>query len=112
METGAIISWVIYFIVSVIIAWIVLSLILQWFQPALYNADGSVNWWTTLWVAALVIIFAWILVLLIGWIISLFSTPGCNKCEHKCENTCNKCATKCDNVCGAVVKQNYGLFGF
>ena len=108
METGSIISWVLYFVVSVIIAWIVLSIILGWFNPALYNADGTVNWWTTLWVAALVIIFAWLLILLLGWILSLFRGSECPP-PIKCETKCNKC----DNVCGAVHKQTtvgYNLF--
>ncbi len=110
MESGAIISWVIYFVVSIIIAWIVLSIVLNWFQPDLYNQDGSVNWWTTLWIAALVIIFAWLLILLLGWIFSLFQTSGCNTCEHKCVNTCNKCDTKCNTVCGASMQKSYALF--
>jgi len=110
METGALLSWVLYFVVSIIIAWIVLSVVLAWFAPALYNVDGTVNWWTTLWVAALVIIFAWLLILLLGWIISLFQTPSCNKCEHKVAVTCNKCENKCETVCGGVVRQSTGLF--
>ena len=101
METGALLSWVLYFIVSIIIAWVVLSVVLVWFSPSLYNDDGSVNWWTTLWVAALVIIFAWLLILLLAWIVSLFQTPSCNKCEHKVVTTCNKCENKCETVCGA-----------
>lgn len=109
MESGALLSWVLYFVVSIIIAWIVLSLVLSWFSPALFNLDGTVNWWTTLWVAALVIIFVWLLVLLLGWIISLFQAPVCNKCEHKVAVTCHKCDTKCETVCGGVVKQRQGL---
>jgi hypothetical protein len=109
METGALLSWVLYFVVSIIIAWIVLSVVLVWFSPALFNDDGSVNWWTTLWVAALVIIFAWLLVILLIWIFSLFQNPGCNKCEHKVAVTCNKCENKCETVCGGAVKQS-GMF--
>jgi len=109
MESATLLSWVLYFVVSIIIAWIVLSVVLAWFSPSLFNADGSVNWWTTLWVAALVIIFAWLLILLLAWIVSLFQTPACNKCEHKVAVTCNKCENKCETVCGGVVKQT-GIF--
>lgn len=101
MDTGAILYWVLYFIVSLIIAWIVLSVVIAWFQPAFYNTDGTVNWWTTLWIAALIIIFTWLLVLLLGWIISLFTGSGCNTCVNKCN--------KCQNVCGATMP-SYGIF--
>ena len=110
METGSLLSWVLYFIVSIIIAWIVLSIVLAWFTPTLFNEDGTVNWWTTLWVAALVIIFAWLLILLLGWIISLFQGSSCNRCEHKVLTTCNKCENKCETVCGGAVKPSGVLF--
>jgi hypothetical protein len=76
-----ILYWVIYFIVTVIIAWIALSLILLWFKPALYNTDGSVNWWVTLWISALIILFAWIIIIILRLIIGFFSEEGrgCNK---------------------------------
>ena len=69
------------FIIALIIAWIVLSVVLIWFRPIFYNGDGSVNWWTTLWVAALIIIFTWIFMLLLSWIVSIFT----NDCELPCE---------------------------
>ena len=82
MKTDNVLYWVIYFVVTVIVAWIVLSLILLWFRPALYNPDGSINWWVTLWVAVLIILFAWILMIIITLIISLFagSSKGCDPC--------------------------------
>lgn len=110
MEVGAILSWVLYFVVSVIIAWIVLSLVLQWFSPSLYNEDGTINWWTTLWVAALTILFVWLLVLLLGWILSLFQSSSCDPCGHKVVTTCNKCENKCEATCGSVAKNSYALW--
>ena len=111
METGTLLSFILYFIISVIVAWIVLSIVLAWFSPALYNIDGSINWWTTLWVAALVIVFAWLLIILLSWIVSLFQNTACNKCDHKVLTTCNKCENKCETVCGAPMKQRgYSLW--
>lgn len=78
MQADSVLYWVIYFIVTVLVAWVALSIILLWFKPALYNADGSVNWWTTLWVAALVILFAWLIMVVLTWIIGLFR--GCGPC--------------------------------
>lgn len=88
MKTDSILFWVIYFIVNIIIAWIALSLILLWFRPVLYNTDGSVNWWTTLWVAALVIFFAWLITIILALIIKLFTQGNCN--------------TGCDSGSGSV----------
>jgi hypothetical protein len=86
MKTDNVLYWLIYFIVTVIIAWIAFSLILLWFRPALYNTDGSVNWWTTLWVAALIIIFAWIIMIILTFLLSLFRgncgrVKDCDPCE-------------------------------
>jgi len=84
MSADKVIYWLIYFAVTVLIAWIVLSVILAWFRPVLYNSDGSVNWWTTLWVAALIIVFAWLLLLLISWLIGLFMGMGaCDPCAQQ-----------------------------
>lgn len=106
MKTDNVLYWVIYFVVTVIIAWIALSLILMWFGPALYDANGNVNWWVTLWVAALIIFFAWIITLILAFIIKLFAGNfGCAKpveCEPKpseCPpkpkpNPCNPCDVK------------------
>jgi len=81
MSANSILYWIVYFIVTVIVAWIALSLILIWARPALYNADGSVNWWTTLWVAAVVILLTWLLLIILMWIVSLFRKPNCGECE-------------------------------
>lgn len=96
MKTDNVLYWVIYFVVTVIIAWIALSLILIWFRPVLYNANGSVNWWTTLWVAALVILFAWLIMVILTFLISLFTGGlggGCYKapdCPPKVQE-CDPC---------------------
>ena len=88
MKTDNVLYWIIYFIVTILVAWIALSLILLWFRPALYNANGSVNWWTTLWVAALVIIFAWIIMVILTFIIKLFA--GWGTCAKPCADPCPK----------------------
>lgn len=96
MKTDNVLYWVIYFVVTVVIAWIALSLILIWFRPVLYNANGSVNWWNTLWVAALVILFAWLIMVILTFLIGLFSNGmggGCHKpvecdpCDIKVQQT-------------------------
>ena len=79
MAQNNIVNWIIYFIISVIVAWLALSLILIWVTPALFNADGSLNWWNTLWVAALVVLLAWLIMLLVAWIMSLFNR--CDPCK-------------------------------
>jgi len=77
MKTESIIFWVIYFIVTIVIAWIALGLILLWFKPVLFNDDGSLNWWAVLGVAALQIIFTMIIVLILMVIVNLFRAGSC-----------------------------------
>ena len=104
MKTDGILYWILYFIVTIIVAWIALSLVLLWFRPVLFNADGSVSWWNTLWVAALVIIFSWLIVIIIAWIIGLFLDGGCKKpCADPCKpdpcakpDPCDPCVKKVD----------------
>lgn len=120
------------FIISVIITWIALSLLLIWVQPSLYNTDGSLNWWNTLWISAVLIIFVWIICLIIIWIVRAFSNDcnsGCPKkvvveecdpCEKKrvVVDDCNPCDKKrvvvdecnpCDR--NRAVAVNQGNFG-
>ena len=99
MKTDNVLYWVIYFVVTIIVAWIALSLILIWFRPALYNANGSINWWVTLWVAALVILFAWLIMVILTFIIGLFAGVGAG-CKPDCPKPdcvkvveCDPCAT-------------------
>lgn len=122
-DNYGIINAIIMFIITVIIAWVAFSLILMWAKPALYNADGSVNWWTTLWVAAVVILLAWLIALILIWIWRLIfrsnrCAPKCApepKCEPKCpepEPPCNPCKLPeppCD-PCARPRQQN-GLWG-
>jgi len=61
-------SWLIFLIVAIVVAWVALSILLVWAKPMLYNDDGSVNWWTTLWVAAVQLIFAWVIWVVIAWL--------------------------------------------
>lgn len=81
MSGSGVLYWIIYFIATVIIAWIALSLIIIWARPAFYNGDGSVNWWTTLWVAAVVILLAWLIIIILAWLIGIFRRRSCGECE-------------------------------
>lgn len=85
MQADSVLFWIIYFIVTVLVAWIALSLIILWFKPAFLNADGAVNWWTTLWVAALIIVFAWLIMVILMFIISLFRS----NCDTGCSSSWN-----------------------
>lgn len=89
MKTDSVLYWVIYFVVTIIVAWIALSLILLWVKPVLFNADGSLNWWSTLWVSALVVILAWLIVIVLRWIIGLFNDA--NKCHDPCKKPKPSC---------------------
>ena len=77
--------WLLYFIVTLLIGWLVLSLIILWVQPVFTNEDGSINWWTTLWVAFLIIIFSWLFIIILMFIVSLFR----GDCEDECGNPTN-----------------------
>ena len=101
--TDNIIYWVVYFIITVLIAWVALSLILIWARPALYNADGYINWWTTLWVAALVILLAWLIIILLVFLVSLFTSKSnrdsCAPKQPLCPKPCPKpCAKPCSDM--------------
>ncbi len=85
MKQDSILYWIIYFIVTVIVAWIAFSLILLWFRPAVYNTDGTVNWWNTLWVSALVILFAWLIMIIITFLIRAFTVNPCDPCADQFE---------------------------
>ena len=113
MRTDSPVYWLLYVIVTIAVAWVALSLILLWFRPIFYNEDGSVNWWTTLWVAALMLLFAWIIMLLVGWLIDLF-TNGINKCDpckkpDPCPKPCPK-PDPCDPCATGVRKTS--VFGY
>ena len=82
MNSSALLYGVLYFIITVIVAWVVFSLILLWFKPALLNADGTVNWWTTLWVIILVIVFIWVVMLIFMWILGSFQHRNYEKFVH------------------------------
>lgn len=83
MNTGALLYWIVLFIVSLLVVWLVLYLILAWFAPSFYNGDGSVNWGTTLWVSAVLIVFVWIVLLILGWLFTwMNSGSNCDTCGH------------------------------
>ena len=62
-------------IITLALAWVILSLILQWARPALYNTNGSVNWWTTLWVTLATVFILWIVLFILYYL-----TDNRNEC--------------------------------
>lgn len=105
MKTDHLAYWILYFIVSILIAWVALSLVLIWANPALYNPDGTLNWWVTLWVTAVAIVFAWLIVIILHFLIR-FLFPG-GRMRVYCPEKCPKepeCPPKLDE-CGRPIKQ-------
>ena len=90
---------ILYFIVTLLVAWISFSLIILWFNPIFTDpSTGAVNWWTTLWVSALIIIFSWIFMLIIYFIISLFNKKPCPPKKVECD-PCDPCEQPQQNWC-------------
>ena len=84
MQTDNVIRWVVYFIISILISWIAFSLLIMWTKPLFYNVDGSVNWWTTLWVIAVSMFFAWIITLILAFIFEAFRKSQLGGCAPAC----------------------------
>lgn len=83
-----VLRFIIAAIITFILGWVILSLLLQWANPALYDGNGNVNWWTTLWVALVTIIILWIVLLILHFITEAFSKKGaandaCNPCNQQ-----------------------------
>lgn len=55
-------------IITLALAWVILSLILQWGRPALYTDTGSVNWWTTLWIVVILFVILWLVLFILYWL--------------------------------------------
>lgn len=66
------------FVLTAIISWIVLFLVLMWFKPSLYEPDGRVNLWTTLFVAVLLVLFVWIGIFVLKFIFKLMNNGNGN----------------------------------
>ena len=93
---------IIYFIVTLLVAWVAFSLIITWFNPQL-TENGNVNWWTTLWVSALIIIFSWLFMLILYFIINLFTKKSpkveCDPCAVPKQNWAAQCPQPCPPPC-------------
>src|ERR1700679_1627449 len=98
-----ILYWIVYFIITLIIVWLAFSVILIWANPALYNTDGSLNWGVSLWISAITVLLAWLFLLLVWWIIKIFTNSGnCGTvCDAKpaCAQPCPEVKPPC-NPCG------------
>ena len=57
-------------IITLALAWVILSLILQWARPSLYTASGSVNWWTTLWITIVLFVILWVVLAILYFLTS------------------------------------------
>jgi len=111
--TESVAYMVLYFILSILIAWVAFSLILMWLNPAFFNSDGSVNWATTLWVILLSLVFAWVIIIILHLLIRLFMGRRrrhhkVSRCEDSCEEPCeDPCADPCD-PCEGKRQNNWG----
>lgn len=89
MQVDNLFYMIIYFIVTVVVAWIAFSLILLWIKPAFYTAGGAVNWGVTFWVALIVILLAWLMMIILYWLVKLIVG---RKCKPKCKPAhCDPC---------------------
>lgn len=102
------------FIIALLIAWVVLSVVIIWARPVFYNNDGSVNWLTTLWVAALIIVFTWILLMIIYWLVEYCMSSCEEPCAEKSEIIHEKpCHEKHEKPChGDMPMMGRGLYKF
>jgi membrane protein implicated in regulation of membrane protease activity len=122
MQSNNWIYLILYFLVTLIVAWIAFSLILLWAKPAFYTAGGAVNWGVTFWVSLVVILLAWAIMLVLYWLVKLFfgkkkNGGGCGKKEPACgcEVPAVTCYDKCGRELGEVkageMKQSGGWMG-
>jgi len=84
MSGGDFLYWLIMVIISIIVIWIVFSLIVQWAKPEFFKKCGSLNWWTTFWVVALAMLAVWVINVIVTCLIQWFKGPGdtCNSCQQ------------------------------
>lgn len=119
MQLDGLFYMILYFIVTVVVAWIAFSLILLWAKPAFYTAGGAVNWGVTFWVALVVILLAWVIMLVLYWLVKLFfgkKKKGCGKvdeCEEvKTDCGCPKPEPVCYDKCGNPLKKEKTMGGW
>lgn len=55
-------------IITLVLAWVILSCIFQWCRPAIYTATGAVNWWTTLWIVLILFVILWIVLFILYFV--------------------------------------------
>lgn len=84
MSGGDFLYWIVLMIISIIVIWVVFSLIVQWAKPEFFKPCGSLNWWTTFWVTLVAILFVWIIGVIITAIIQWFKGAGetCGSCQQ------------------------------
>lgn len=80
MHSHPLLYWSVSFIIAFLITWGILSIIVQWMNPSFYDAEGNVNIGTTAWVAAVMIVFTWIVLFLVYYIIQWWMAP----CDAPC----------------------------
>lgn len=84
MSGGDFLYWLVLVIISIIVIWVVFSLIIQWAKPEFFKKCGSLNWWTTFWVTLVSILFVWIISVIITCIIQWAkgSNESCDSCNR------------------------------
>jgi uncharacterized membrane protein YbhN (UPF0104 family) len=90
---NSLVYWIIYFIVTLLVVWVIVTLLLSWAGvDSVFNADGTINWLTTLWVVLVAIILAWLVFAIIWWLVeAMMNSSCCPKPKPKCENPCDHC---------------------
>ncbi len=85
---------ILYFIISIVIAWVALSLVLFWWHPSVYHTDGSVNWVNTLWIVVVAMVFAWLITIILKLIIDAIEAAVLKNKNKK--SNCDPCAKPVD----------------
>ena len=72
--------WVLSAVVSILITWVVFTLLVLWCKPNFYNADGSPNWWTSLWIIVVSVIIAWLVLAIVAFLLDPRRKAGVKQC--------------------------------
>ena len=82
MHRAGVLYWLISVIVAILIAWVAFSLIVTWATPEFYDANGDVNWWTTMWVIVVSILLAILTVVVLHFLFqAMMSCAVIDECD-------------------------------
>lgn len=91
-------SYLVFFIVNLLIVWVILSVLLMWFKDNLYTSSGSLNWWMSLAVAAIAVVFVTFVFIAIGFIFKNHGGGGMMAAGGSCKSVCSVPAPSCAPV--------------